>query len=411
MGPGYVAEASSRDDNNTDYVTAAYEAATGARLWMRRYNGPGEPNNGNDSPVAIALSPDGSRVAVTGGSYSIQSYVDYATVAYDTATGAQLWLRRYDSPNSTVDIDQAQDLAVSPDGTKVFVTGRSSGSGGGPFAYDYLTIAYDFESGSQRWVQRFNGPSNLDDLAYSVAVSPGGSKVFVTGWSAGDATGYDFATVAYDSSTGAKLWVRQYNDPENDDDQAWSIAASPGGGQVFVSGWSTFGYATVAYSASTGAQLWAVPDGGISVAVSPGGSKVFATGSDIGTNGDNDYVTFAYNALTGTHLWAATYQGPGSPGHGSDFGESVAASPGGAKVFVSGWSTGISTGYDYATVAYSASTGQALWVERYDGPGNDDEHVYTSSLAVSPGGTRVFVTGESTGAGTDDDFATVAYAA
>ena len=54
---------------------------------------------------------------------------DYATIAYDAATGADLWVNRYTAPNSF-----AYSIAVSPDGSKVFATGRSKG--------DYITVAY-----------------------------------------------------------------------------------------------------------------------------------------------------------------------------------------------------------------------------------------------------------------------------
>ena len=59
----------------------AYEASTGVKLWAKRYNGPG---NGDDQAYSVAVSPDGSRVFVTGGSDGgSTTKFDYATVAYE----------------------------------------------------------------------------------------------------------------------------------------------------------------------------------------------------------------------------------------------------------------------------------------------------------------------------------------
>ena len=95
------------------------------------------------------------------------------------------------------------------------------------------------------------------------------------------------------------------------------------------------------------------------------------------------------------------------PANGSDYALSVTVSPGGSRVFVTGSSQGAGSGYDYATVACSAATGARLWVQRYNGPGNSYD--VATSLAVSPGGTQVFVTGISLGRATGFDYATVAY--
>lgn len=61
----------------------------------------------------------------------------------------------------------------------------------------FATIAYDSTTGARLWVTRYNGPANSTDRANSVAVSPTGEQVFVTGYSASVILGYDYATVAY----------------------------------------------------------------------------------------------------------------------------------------------------------------------------------------------------------------------
>src|SRR2546427_50682 len=90
-------------------------ATPGAELWLKRYNGPA---NSVDEATALGVSPDGSKVFVTGYSDGSGSFADYATVAYGTATGTQLWAKRYGPGHG---YDAANAIGVSPDGSKVFV--------------------------------------------------------------------------------------------------------------------------------------------------------------------------------------------------------------------------------------------------------------------------------------------------
>src|SRR5580692_4405937 len=65
--------------------------------------------------------------------------------------------------------------------------------------------------GSQLWAQRYNGPANGPDQATSIAASPNGRWVYVTGPSAGASKKADYATIAYNAVTGATRWVSRYN--------------------------------------------------------------------------------------------------------------------------------------------------------------------------------------------------------
>ena len=63
---------------------------------------------------------------------------------------------------------------------------------------------------------------------------------------------------------------------------------------------------------------------------------------------------------------------------------------------------------NYATVAYNVRTGARLWVRRYIGPARPRAHGGDSATALAARGGRVFVTGGSTGTTSGDDFATIA---
>jgi len=400
---------SSGSTSGPDYTTVAYGASTGARLWARRYNGPA---NSTDAASALGVSPDGTTVFVTGGSTGQTSGYDYATVAYSASTGARVWARRYNGPANRDDFATA--LGLSPDGTTAFVTGVSVGQTSGA---DYATLAYNASTGARLWARRYNGPGNGDDYVTALGMSPDGSTVFVTGYSNGQTSGYDYGTVAYSASAGTRLWVRRHNGPGNGGDIAYALGVSPDGSTVFVTGYiggqaSGPDYGTVAYSTSTGARLWARryngPGNGYDYAsalgLSADGTTVFVTGVSTGLRSSADYATVAYNASTGGELWLRRYNGPGN---GYDLPTALGVSADGTTVFVTGYSVGQTSGADYTTLAYGASTGARLWARRYNGPGNGFD--YVTALGLSPDGTTLYVTGYSVGRTGGYDYATVAY--
>ena len=282
--------------------------------------------------------------------------VAFASSAFGAAQARRIWSTSLDGQGRASDV--ATMDALSPDGSRLFVTGRSAGLGTNVF--DYATIAYDAATGARVWAARYNGPAGGDDQASGIAVSPDGSTVYVTGQSAGGSTGQDYATVAYDAAAGSQLWAARYNGSGNGPDIAVSIAMSADGATVVVAGES--------YGATY------------------------------------DYATVAYAASSGTQLWATRYDGTG---HGTDEATSVAVGSDGT-VYVFGDSQGLSTSIDLATVAYGAGTGTQLWAARYLGVGYDGACL-SSCVGISPDGSRVYVTGQSFGMGTAYDLLTVAY--
>jgi outer membrane protein assembly factor BamB len=130
---------------------------------------------------------------------------------------------------------------------------------------------------------------------------------------------------------------------------------SPDGSQVYVTGISAGRLTTVAYNTSTGGRVWATrvanSAAGDSLAVSPDGAEVVAAGRDIGASGYYDYLTVGYDALTGAKLWTQQYDGPGDH---QDIATAVAYSPSTSAVYVTGYSDPAQSDlYDYATIAYS----------------------------------------------------------
>jgi hypothetical protein len=295
-------------------------------------------------------------VFVTGSSQGSGTSADYATIAYNAATGARLWVRRYNDSRNGEDLPTA--LALSPDGRTVFVTG-SSGSG---HREDFATIAYSAATGAKLWIRSYDGPVSSFDVPYAMAASPDGHMVVVTGSSFGRGTGEDFATVAYNATSGKR--VRRCNGPANGGDQAVSVAISPNARTVYVTGFSA-----------------------------PSDTALRAR-----------YITIAYGAAIGRRRWLSSYAGPR---HGGDLAQSVAVGPAGHRVFVTGFSHGVTSRADYATIAYSAATGARLWARRYNGPGNGED--FARAMTVGSDGA-VYVTGVSAVDNLgEDDATTIAY--
>jgi DNA-binding beta-propeller fold protein YncE len=368
---------------NRDMATIAYDAATGAQVWLADYDGPGDSYDGGES---IAVAPDGSRVYVTG-----FGNPGFTTLGYDASTGTQLWVARYAGGTP-------EHLLVSPDGTKVFVTGDDQTR--------WHVIAYDAATGAQLWIVQF--VPGLSSNEHAAALSADGSRIFVTGdYYTGN--NQDYATVAYDTATGGFLWSAVWDDGLHHDDHTRAVAVSPDGSQVFVSGMAApfrTVFNTIAYDAATGAQEWVATydnngAGGHhveAIGVSLDGAQVVVTGPSWGHN-SMDYATVAYDTATGTQVWVARYIGPIK--RGRDASDDLGIDPAGALVYVTGKSEGNGTGFDYATVAYDVATGTQVWAERYEGPADDE----AAALAVGTGGD-VFVTGTSMGADAKSDYLT-----
>lgn len=349
---------------------------------------------------AVVVSPGGSTVFVAGAT-AYGSPRHSVTLAYDASTGARRWTASYPDSSTTEDA-RGNALALSPNGSTLFVTGSSWCSAcGGSTHRRFLTMAYDASTGTRLWVARYDAQGE----GFSIAVSPDGSRLFVSGQADG---GEASATVAYDPSTGEQLWAIR----SEDDTVYWGggLSVSPDSSTVYVGGTVQTspgesncdeyggGYRASSYDAADGtvrwSSTWRVSSGSLcgkatSLRMSPDGSTVFVTGYG-GTHEDWRYGsgTVAYDALTGRQLWATRDD------HIRVFdGDTVIAlgvSPDGSQVFVLGNDCAQYPACPFSTVAYDASTGDRQWVSRYDGGGRG----YGADLAVSPDGSAVFVTGQ-----------------
>jgi len=391
----YVTGESEDENTDRDVVTIKYNQE-GDSIWVRRFNG---PTNGYDWAAFLALDESGN-VYVAGGSEGKETDFDYLILKYNPS-GELLWKNRYDGSGSST--DRVSALALDGWGN-AYLTGESQGENSG---LDYATLKYD-KNGEVIWIRRYNGPQNGHDYARGLAVDSEGN-VYVTGYSHGGLTRSDYLTLKYNAS-GDLLWEGRFNTPENSIDRANAIAVNSSG-DVYVTGFSygvktDYDILTIKYS-SSGKLLWEKeyngPANGMDRAQAlalDGSGNVCVTGQSEDPKTLCDFLTIKYNT-SGDTLWIRRYEGPGN--HNDwDLANAIAIDNFGS-IYVTGESQGTGTDLDYATVKYSPS-GDLLWVERYTQPSIDNAF----ALALDDSG-NVYVTGFSHGSETNSDYATVKY--
>ena len=184
--------------------------------------------NGGQEDFSVDLGTDlWGNVYVTGYSYREGTDRDYATVKYNPR-GDVIWVQRYNGPANLDDRPYA--MAKDPEGN-VYVTGRSTGIG---TEWDCATIKYKPE-GDTAWIRRYKGDANENDYGYDITVDASG-YVYVTGTTRIVSGDCDYLTIKYDSA-GETVWIRVYRGPNTDYDWARAITVDDGG-NVYVTGTS-----------------------------------------------------------------------------------------------------------------------------------------------------------------------------
>jgi hypothetical protein len=437
----YVTGVSTSSAGGLDFATAAYNADTGAQIWATRYDSLNHGNDapyGFGTGKVIAITPDSSMIFVTGRTANTNGKDEFLTIAYHAADGSQAWAAHYVTPDESQATSLAlsadgKRLYV----TGYSSLGPAPPPAPQVSNFDFGTIAYDAATGDQLWVARYDGPATFWDIPYGIGVAnvpqPDGSRreqVFVTGRSNGassDNSAADFATVAYDGLTGDQLWVARYDGPGHDRDLAYALGVSRDGASVFITGESAgvgtlSDYATICYDAVTGAQRWVMRydnsdiDLPLGLAVSPTADRVAVTGFSVNQGAvivsDRSVATIVYNATTGGQVWATRHgEVDGAAALAIEYSRDgrriyVAGLENGNVIGVGGGPVGGQVGHSPALIlAYDPTTGTEAWASHYFGPAGDEGN---AGLAISPDGARVFVTGG--GQGQDADFATLAYA-
>ncbi|MBI4810877.1 MAG: SBBP repeat-containing protein, partial [Ignavibacteriales bacterium] len=243
------------------------------------------------------------------------------------------WVQRYAS-NSLPSDDYSNAIAVDNIGN-VYITGVSFTSYSGA---DYFTIKFN-QRGDTLWSHRFNGSGNDYDEATAIALDRNGN-VYVTGYSYGGTTGYDYVTIKY-TNDGIIEWIRDYNSQDDSTDVATCLGIDSLD-NVFISGYC--------YSRET----------------------------------DFDIFTIKYNSK-GNIQWTQKYNGSDNNTEGTF---SIFVNPDG-QIFIAGYSNGEYSGLDCITLCYSPE-GDLNWSDRYSSPGSGTD---VATSVAADGGGNCYTTG------------------
>ncbi len=294
-------------------------------------------------------------------------------------------------------------MAVSPDGSLLFVTG-------GAGEIQSMTIAYDATTGAHRWL----AVEEEGWFTSGLAVSPDGARVFVIGtWHC--CARENLAAYAYDAATGRRLWARSVTRGPETKERSLGIAMSPDGSLVVgiasIGSCCTEAWLVVAFEADSGHIRWLRTFGTpplysrpSSAIVSPDGSVVLVTG--FGTLQDEtDTFTVAYDTATGATLWVQRFGAPDE----NDQGCGIDVAPDSSRGYVTETSFTATQGSDCAILSYELATGDLRRVDRVNGPSNGDDTC--DDIEVSPDGAWFYTTGKTESESTGSDFLTLAYRA
>jgi hypothetical protein len=298
----YITGSINRNSKGSDIITAKFDSS-GFNRWSAFYN---SPEDSTDIPHDIYV--DRSRnVYVAGESEEgAATGKDYIVIKYDSA-GTEKWTARYNGPDFKDDVAQK---VIADDNGNVFVTGNSENAHGN---YDIVTVKYD-RNGQFQWAENYNGPSDGNDIAGSLALDPEGN-IIVAATSDSLGTLFDYLVIKYDVS-GNILWKKRYNGPANDGDHANAMITDDKG-NVYVTGWSVgngteIDFATVKYS-SEGIRQWVArwddpagsEDGANAIAID-NQKNVYITGYSTGEETRKYITTVKYN-IDGIQQWASQY--------------------------------------------------------------------------------------------------------
>jgi hypothetical protein len=361
-GPGSTFEVvndMALDGSGTSYTVGSTQIpAEGADTYLVRRDDSGVfshqsfyngPANGDDEAMAVTVDASGNAW-YTGMSQDVDGDMDVVTVRVDS-TGVQAWAKRYNSPYDRFD----GGFAIARSGNALYVAGTSNRIGHGD---DLLLIRYNATTGARVWVRRYDDTLHRNEFVADVVATA--NDVYVCGAGKVGAVTAGDAMLARYSSGGVKKWVTYFNGGGGLDEHFVDMQRAPNG-TIVVTG--------VASKRASG----------------------------------QDWVTIAYRPDS-TIRWGKTLTSP-SPPKRADVAAALDIDANG-KIYVTGTIQVDTHGADICTVCYGA-TGVTQWIT--DPPWNGADSGDDTPWDIEVAGDGVYVTGSTYVTANGNDMVTIKY--
>ena len=356
----------------------------GSLTYKERFRDGAGGVDGLDGACSVAVSTDGNNV------YVVSMYDDAVAVfSRDADDEGKLSFVQVlkDGVNGVHGLDGARSISISPDGDNVYIASEGD---------DALVVftRNHMNSGRLNFIQAIeDGDGSVDGLdnAYSITVSPDGANIYVASESDNAVAVFSRDT----SNNGRVAFIQVIEDgdgPVDGLDDAYAVAVSPDGANVYVASESDDAVAVFSRNAGNRGRLSFVQviedgqgsvdglDDAYSVTVSPDGANVYVV-----SDSDDAIAVFYRNKDNKGRLSFVQVLKDGVGGvDGLGDAHSVVVSPDGVNVYVASES-------DNAVTVFSRNIDDKGKLSFLQILKNINGLNGATSVTISPDGTNVYV--------------------
>lgn len=320
-------------------------------------------------------------------------------VAKYNSSGTQLWIQQYNGAGNGDDIATA--IRVDNSGN-VYITGAVNTATN----VDMITIKYN-SSGTQQWLQTYDGVGSSYDCGIDVFTDINGN-VYVAGSTYNANYNTDVVSIKYNSS-GTQQWLNTYNNTANLNDAGAKISEK--GGVVATTALiqtnsTTYTAGVIKYNTSSGAFISSSFNGSassdidqISDVVEDASGNIYIAGSGPVSGQGYDYQIVKLNNNL-TLAWQNNFNLDGL----DDFAKGIRVDNSG-NVYITGYSTSSTQGKNISTVKFNSS-GTQQWIQTYNDALNGDDEA--NAMAIDATG-NIYITGYTSTEMDHKDYYTIKY--